>query len=398
VVVSDQWPAVGYENLLWDARGRDDAGSREDRRRAYGSYRAAVPALIAARSYPLTGELAGVVDDATAELARYDVELGGKPHGLDAVMLRTESAASSQIENLTASARAIALAELGETSKANASLVVANAHAMRRAIDLADELSPATVLAMHHALLSESDPAGAGRWRQQPVWIGVSALSPIGADFVAPSHPQVPQLVDDVLEFGRRTDQPVLAQAAIAHAQFETIHPFTDGNGRTGRALLHAMLRHHRVTRRVTVPVSAGLLHDVAGYHDALDAYRAGDPDRIIGRVADATFRAVRNGRALADALEQIRAEWQDLISARRDSAVWRVAEEFLARPVLDAAELGRLLGLRPTNVHRHVNRLTEVGVLVAVKRHRGSTAWRADRVLQALDAFSVRAGRRTGV
>ena len=114
--------------------------------------------------------------------------------------------------------------------------------------------------------------------------------------------------------------------------------------------------------------------------------------------MADATFRAVRNARDLADELDRVRADWQDQISARRDSAVWRVAEEFLGRPVLDVAEVGRLLGITPTNVHRHVNRLAELGILAPVRRHRGSTAWRADRVLEALDAFSARAGRRTGV
>ena len=56
---------------------------------------------------------------------------------------------------------------------------------------------------------------------------------------------------------------PVLAHAALAHAQFETIHPFEDGNGRTGRALVHAMLRSKGLTRTVTVPISAGLLVDV---------------------------------------------------------------------------------------------------------------------------------------
>jgi Fic family protein len=96
--------------------------------------------------------------------------------------------------------------------------------------------------------------------------------------FNPPHHDHVPVLIDDLVAFARRTDIPLLTQAAVAHAQFETIHPFPDGNGRTGRALIHSMLRGHGLTHNVTVPVSAGLLTDTSAYFDALTAYREGEP------------------------------------------------------------------------------------------------------------------------
>jgi Fic family protein len=73
--------------------------------------------------------------------------------------------------------------------------------------------------------------------------------------------------MNDVVAFIGRARIPVLAQVAIAHAQFETIHPFPDGNGKTGRAIVQAMLRHGQVTTNIAVPVSAGLLHDVKDYY-----------------------------------------------------------------------------------------------------------------------------------
>jgi Fic family protein len=103
----------------------------------------------------------------------------------------------------------------------------------------------------------------------------------------------------DLVAFAGRTDVPVLIQAAIAHAQFETIHPFPDGNGRTGRALLQGMLRHGGLTRNITVPVSAGLLNDTNAYFRALAEYRAGKADAIVITVAEASFAAIRNGRRL---------------------------------------------------------------------------------------------------
>ncbi|WP_277932448.1 Fic family protein [Rhodococcus opacus] len=81
------------------------------------------------------------------------------------------------------------------------------------------------------------------RWRQQQVWIGGGSLGPHTAHFVPPHHDRVPELIDDLIVFANRVDVTVIAQIAVAHAQFETIHPFLDGNGRVGRALIQAMLR-----------------------------------------------------------------------------------------------------------------------------------------------------------
>ena len=390
------WPAVGWERLTWDGGSGAPAMTRADQRRAHGPYEAAVPARLTGRDYRPPAALAAALEDAAVELTRYDAAMASSPAPLDAVLLRSESAASSQIENLTASARSIGLAELGDPGRTNAGLVVANVQAMRSALELAQDLSAGTVLALHRALLADSDPDIAGSWRTGPVWIGRSATSPVGADYVAPRAELVPGLVEDLMAWAARPDLPVLAQAALAHAQFETIHPFADGNGRTGRALLHAMLRHHGLVRHVTVPVSAGLLADVQGYHAALTAYRAGEPDVIVGLAVEATFRAVTNGRALAAELDEVRERWRTTVTARRDSAVWRVADLFLARPVLDAAQVAAATGVGITNVHRHLERLTEAGVLTPFPLYRRGRAWRADEVLRALDAFAARAGRRT--
>jgi len=118
--------------------------------------------------------------------------------------------------------------------------------------------------------------------------------------------------MDDLVVFTRRADLPLLVRAAIVHAQFETIHPFPDGNGRTGRALIHGMLRWHRLTRNVTVPVAAGLLTDTRGYFEMLTAYRQGDPARIVTMLADAAFAAIGNGRQLIAGLRATRASWND--------------------------------------------------------------------------------------
>ncbi len=311
-------------------------------------------------------------------------------------MLRTESAASSNIENLTASARAIAEAEiLGDTSRRNAALIVSNTEAMKAAIALADQIDQEAILAMHAALMRSSQPAMAGKWRSEQVWIGGGTFGPRGADFVAPHHDRVRAAIQDLLAFTTRSDIPTLPQIAIAHAQFETIHPFTDGNGRTGRALIQAMLRHKRLTRQITVPVSAGLLTNTDAYFEGLGSYREGDPVPIVERLTEASILAVINGRHLVSDLRSLRERWDSQITARRDSAIHRVADLLIRCPVINARVLQRELGISTGNARRYVDPLANAGVIVESTDHTRNRAWRAPEVLSALDAFAVRAGRR---
>ncbi len=327
------WPPVTYEEHNWESRYAQGMASRAAIRRHQGPYKAAVVPEIAAVPLHLPSETLTASSDAAQEVARFDAELGGEIAPFAAVLLRSESAASSQIENLTASARAIAEATLGEPTGTNARQVVGNVEAMKAALALADDMSADSILTMHKALLEHTDPDIAGKWRTEQVWVGGSDLGPHQAAFVPPYYARVPAAIDDLVSFIRREDLPVLAHVALAHAQFETIHPFPDGNGRTGRALMHAMLRHAGLVRNVTVPISAGLLVDVDRYFDALTAYRAGDPAPIIDRVADASYAAVSNGRQLVGDLRAIRASWNDRVRARRDAAVWRVADLLCAIP-----------------------------------------------------------------
>jgi len=390
------WPPVEYETLPWQPQDATGMASRAQMRRHQGMYRAAIVPAIADADLVLPAEVLATAEDASREIARFDAEMGGEIAPFAAVLLRSESAASSQIENLTASARAIAEAEIGDTSRRNATQIVANNRAMDAAIALADRISADSILAMHHALMAGTDPESAGRWREGQVWIGGGHLGPHTALFVPPHHSRVPSAIDDLVAFIHRDDLPVLAQAAIAHAQFETIHPFPDGNGRTGRALLHAMLRSKGLTRNVTVPVSAGLLAATRTYFEALDAYRAGDPVPIITQLANAGFLAVTNGRQLVEELREIRRGWRSRVSARRDSAVWRVLGLLLRHPVVNAPLLASHLGVAGSNVYRYIEPLVRAGILTESTDRKRNRAWRSDEVLVALDAFAARAGRRT--
>ncbi|MCZ0726918.1 Fic family protein [Mycolicibacterium iranicum] len=390
--------ALTYETLNWEApveAGYGLADLRAAQRQA-GKYDAAIPASIAELAVTLPAAVLADAEEASNEITRFDAELGDEIAPFSSVLLRSESAASSNIENLTASARAIAEAEaLGDTSRRNATLIVSNTEAMKAAVALADHLDEHAILAMHAALMRDNDPASAGRWRTEQVWIGGGNFGPRGAEYIAPHHSRVPDTIADLIDFTRRTDVPALPQIAVSHAQFETIHPFTDGNGRTGRALIQAMLRQKRLTRQITVPVSAGLLTDTDGYFDALGAYRQGDIAPIVARLSEASLLAVANGRQLVAELRSIRVEWNSRIAARRDSAVHRVADLLIKHPVLNARFLQRELDIRTGNARRYINPLAEAGIIVEFTDRARNRAWRAPEVLSALESFAARAGRR---
>lgn len=390
--------AVLWENRPWTTS--DAYLSRTQERRHSGPYAASIPATIAELSLSVPPGVTADAEDAVREIVRFDayasLELGPRAElaPLSSILLRTESAASSQIENLTVGARALALAELGSPTNRNASIVAGNVRAMEAALAVSSTIQAEPVLAMHRALMEPAGDPDAGSWRTRQVWIGGSSAGPHRALFVPPHHDYLPDALDDLFAFTARSDMPVLPHIAIAHAQFETIHPFTDGNGRTGRALVHAMLHRAGVTERVTVPMSAGLLTDTASYFASLDAFRDGDVVPIIASLTRATFDAVSNGRRLVDDLVEARAGFDDRIAARRDSVVWRLADSLIGQPVIDIAYVERTFGVSNMAAGRAIERMVEAGVLTQTSKGRRNRVWQADAVLEALDDFAERIRR----
>jgi len=386
------WPALEWEDQVWTP---STAWGADSERRGQEKYRSAVPALIAAKIPEISADTREASDEATQELSRFDAEFGSQVAGFAPVLLRSESASSSQIENLTASARAIFSAELGAKSGRNAELIAANTRAMQAAIDLSADISPAAIAEMHRVLMLDQPRHTPGEWRTEPVWIGTRSDSPVDAEFVAPHHARIAELLEDLAAFSRRRDVPALTAVAIAHAQFETIHPFTDGNGRTGRAFAQSLLRFRQVTRNIAVPVSAGLLADVDGYHAALTAYRRGDVTPIVRAFANASLRAVGNARMLIADIDAIKERWADQLQARRSSNAWKLLDVIAQRPVIDSATAAAALGAQQPNVYPPLKALVDAGILKSKAEHRLGPFWRSDDVLAAIDRFAERAGRR---
>ena len=257
--------------------------ARRDRRSC--DYEAYVPDILAGRNIALDGDAAADVADAERAIATLDAAAVtlADTEALARLLLRAECVASSRIEGLEVGARRLlraeAALELGEqSSDVTAIEVLANISAMSSAIQSVSPGDPITVdqlLAFHRTLLAGSRlSAHAGVIRDEQNWIGGSSYNPCSAAFIPPPPEYVSGLLEDLCLFCNGDSLPAVAQAALAHAQFETIHPFVDGNGRTGRALIHLVLRRRGLATRTLLPVSLVLATWASDYIAGLDATR----------------------------------------------------------------------------------------------------------------------------
>ncbi len=388
------WPALGYETLDWLIEPNMPM-SNTARRRHDQPYDAAITPDIADIDPKIGGEVLTAAEEASIAIVRFDAEYGHRIVPFASILLRSESAASSRIEQLTATAKAIALAELGDGSRKNATMIVSNAKAMEAAIDLADQLDANSIIEMQAALLGEEHPEWVGKWRDSQVWIGGRRYGPHDALFTPPHHDRVPAAMDDLVAFAGRDDIQALAHAALVHAQFETIHPFPDGNGRTGRAIIHALLRRRGITRNVTVPISAGLLVDIDAYFGSLGDYRQGNIEPIIEQMTDAAFTAIDNATQMLSDLDAISAEWRDRVTARSDSTVWRLAEFLMRQPGVNSNVVEQALAVSRPAALNAIGKLENAGVLVKARGKERNRAWVAVDVVAALDRFAEAGGRR---
>ena len=184
------WPGITYETCRWE-RDPDELAFR---RKILSTYEAAVPARIAALPVEIPASLSQRLAEVEVSLARFDQAQAARTWSLPALLLRSESSTSSQIERLTSSVRNVALAELSDKAPANALLIAGNLAAMREALGQGGELGIDSICAIHDTLMgSTHETMGL---REEQVWIGGSPYSPHGASFVPPHASRVRTCLD----------------------------------------------------------------------------------------------------------------------------------------------------------------------------------------------------------
>ncbi len=383
-----------------------EPGGPTHRDRRPCEYQTYIPDPLVGREFLLEGETAADVADAQASIARLNTEattLVGT-EVIARILLRAESVASSHIEGLVVGARRLleaeAVRDLGERgTDVTASEVLANVDAMVRAVELVDEgqsITLETLCEVHQRLLEGSrHSVHGGRLRDEQNWIGGSAYNPCSAEFVPPPPELVEGLLRDLCDFCNEDSLPAVVQAAIAHAQFETIHPFVDGNGRTGRALIHMILRKRGLAPRVVPPVSLILATYSKGYIDSLGGYRhLGDSstreamkgtNEWVSTFAGACTRAVSDANGFEERIRALETSWRGRLGkVRRGSSTDLLLSTLPGAPVLTVNGASRLLGRSFNAVNGAMTDLLEAGIVRQVTVGKRNRAFESGEVIDA--------------
>lgn len=385
----------------WEADFGAFGGRRARRGFTYDAY---VPDPIAELDLPLPPDVAAVVAEAEGAVRAVNA-LAPALSSLDVLarqLLRAESVASSRIEGLVLSHRRLARAAFsGDETDVTARSVLANIKAMDEAVAGAPRRGRFTVARMrriHEVLFSAFGDPRAGRLREEQNWIGGGASSPLDAEFVPPPPGEVRPLMEDLATFLERDDLPPVMQAAIAHAQFETIHPFADGNGRVGRCLIHALLRRRGLTPRFVPPVSLVLATDAKAYVGGLTDFRAGRVTEWIATFAAATRWAAIEAERFTASITSLQERWRRQAGPlRSDAAALRLLEVLPATPIIDVQTTAELARCSEQAARLAVLHLEARGVLAQLTVGRRNRAWEAIGLFDRLDDFERRLATRRG-
>jgi Fic family protein len=392
-----------------------DAGlSRRDRQGC--EYEAYVPDHLTGRRFRLDGDVAADVADAERAITQLNATAVAlaDTEALARLLLRAESVASSYIEGLVVGGRRLLRAEAARAAgeagiDVTADEVLGNIDAMTWAMQTlaaADAITVEGLLTVHERLVSRTRLSEhGGRIREVQNWIGGSSFNPCSAAFVPPPPEYVEGLLEDLCTFANDDSLPPVAQAAITHAQFETIHPFIDGNGRTGRALIHVIFRRREIVPRIVPPVSLVLATWSRSYIDGLTVTRyRGRPDsadahdgmnRWIARFAAACRRAVDDATAFESKVQRIRERWRSALGrTRAGSAVERLLAVLPGAPVVSITSAADLISRSFQATNEAMRRLEAADIVRQVNVGRRNRAFEARAIIDAFAALERQLAR----
>lgn len=315
-------------------------------------------------------------------MTRADTLLGTRADVLGRFMSRAESVASSKIEGISATLEELARTAAGGRTNRRALSMIRAGEALRHLVRETGESGVLTVegvLEAHHILMREDEHLGdracAGQFRTVQNWIGGSDYSPRNALYVPPPPELVPPLMADLIEFMTREEVPPLIQAGMAHAQFESIHPFTDGNGRIGRAVISALLQKRGVTRNAVLPLASGLNAVRDSYFAALTSSREGSFEAIILLLCQASEVVAAEALTSAERLAALPGEWEECLTSRSDSAARRILPELSRNPIVTADDATALAG-SSSAAYPALTALEEAGILREITGRKRDRIW----------------------
>jgi Uncharacterized conserved protein len=379
-----------FVDLTWAPDFSHSSGPQRKAQR----YKAFIPGKIADDEPTLESSTMALSERAGNVVRDLNSDLSGlvSLEGMGRQLLRSEALASSQIEGLNISHRKLAEAELeGRQGHHMAKEIMGTIKALERAIDIGAQpraLDIDAIIDIHKelAIMPPLDKI-AGQIRKEASWIGGSA--PPNAEYVGPPHEEVRPLLRDLCRFMSRDDISPIPQAAIAHAQFELIHPFGDGNGRVGRCLIHVVFRRRGIAPEYVPPISLVLGANKDAYIAGLQSFRVGRADQWIKQFARAVEIAAAKAREFSSKVASLQESWRALVKpVRGDAAVLPLIDVLPKYPVITAAVAEKEIDRsRPATINA-LSRLDSVDVLKRHRNQKRGDSWEANELFQLLNTF----------
>lgn len=364
------------------------------------SYDAFIPNVLSSSAVQLPVDVVGVLSDAETAISSLNDTPSNTLDPLARLLLRTESIGSSKVEGLQVSTRSLARAEVKRSTGASVGRdtteILGAMNAMRLAIGRAAASRNIVVgdfKDIHAALLEQSHVVTPGRFRTSQNWIGGNDYNPCGADFVPPPAEEMSSLLRDLCTFCNDDTTPPLVQAGLAHAQFETIHPFEDGNGRTGRALIHIVLRRRGLAPNYVPPISVVLARNKDAYIQGLIAFREGRISDWLETFAAAAASAARLAKRYLEQVVHLQDTWRDRLRSdgvRKDAAAWSIVELLPAHPVITPQAVATETGRSGPAVSNGLDQLQSAGILSLVSTSPKKRMWESAELISLIEGLEA--------
>ena len=381
---------VTYEERDWEPQDSIFYVSRNKRLNTKEKYLSAVIDDLSKVEISFDSKTQKLLQDTIEELSKLDGYLQEKSLSFPMLLLRTEALSSSQIEHYDSSNRNIALAQLHNHKNRQATVISANLKALIHSLYQLDEISVESIKSIHNSIMIDIDSEQAGTIRNMPNWIGSSQISPHNADYVPPHPEHLKLYLEQLVQFTKRKDLHPLVIAAFTHAYFESIHPFADGNGRTGRILMQMILYQSGFMNTLFIPISVSLVKNSRQYVEALITFRDGNYQEIVKQICNAALNVVPQVYIALEKIQKIRYFWLDKVKARSDALVWKMLDDIIAQPVIDVSYIVQKYKANDQAVRNNIDILLNAGILSKMNNARRSVYYESKEILAVMDEFAI--------
>lgn len=377
---------ITYEERMYSVHDSLVYISRRNQKLVKNSYQSPILHDLSNIEIQLDNNLQSLLFEAIEELSKLDGFIKDKLNGFPMIVLRSESLSSAQIEHYHASNRNIAAAQIRPTKNKETNIIKNNLESLVLFLKEENKIDKETIVKINSKIMDDESVD----IRTKVNWIGESNSIPHTADFVPPHPEYLDKNINEFISFCKRDDIHPLVQAAFAYAYFETIHPFIDGNGRTGRIFIQVLLKEKNYLDELYVPFSMGLIKNDKKHIEALNEFRKGNYRSIIKLFLENSLGFVPIIYKILKDLIAIKDRWLSKISARSDALAWKIIDELIYQPVVSVNYIKEKYQINDQAVRNNFNILEKADIINKIGNSKRNVMYEAKEIISLIDELTL--------